>query len=86
MLEIINQPKIDIIRRLAANVGAGQGKSAVFCVFCPVRHIHTASQLQVLRDVPGGIGLQDSRRIFDVVDGGKKYLEQGVQFYLDVAA
>ena len=86
ILEIICQPQIGIVRRLAANISSGQGESSEFSAFGPIWNTEATGHLQVLRDVPGGIGLQDSRRIFDVVDGGEKNLEQRVQLYLNVAA
>ncbi len=81
-LEIIEQPKIGIIRRAGANVGAGQCESAVFSALCTVRNIHAAGQLHILADIPRGIRLEYSGRVFDIVNGRKKNIEQRMQFDL----
>ena len=61
------------MRTAAVDVGSRDDKSAEFrarIAVVAVKDIGTDFYVQVLSDIPDGPGLQDSGRIFDIVDAG----------------
>ncbi len=73
LLKIIIEPQISIIRAAAVDVGSRDDKAAEFgarIAVVAVKNIGADFHVQVLGDVPDGPGLQDSGRIFDIVDAG----------------
>jgi len=73
LLKIIIEPQISIMRTAAVDVGARDDKAAEFgagIAVVAVKNIGADFYVQVLSDIPDGPGLQDSGRIFDIVDAG----------------
>ena len=88
-LEIIVEPQISIIGTAAVDVGSRDDKAAEFgarITVVAIKNIGADYHLQVLSHVPDRTGLQDSGWILNIVDAGKKYLEQWMQFHLDFGA
>ena len=89
LLKIIIEPQISIIRAATVNVGSRDDKSAEFgarIAVVAVKKIGANFYVYVLGDIPDGPGLQNSGRIFDIVDAGQKNFKQRVQFNLDFSA
>ena len=88
-LEVIVKPQVNIIRTATVNAGLRDDETAEFgagVAVIAVKNIGADFHLQILGHIPDRPGLQNSGRVLDIVDAGKKYLKQWMQFQLDFSA